>query len=59
MTKEKALVELYELIDFYYENRDLPVEPGFNFFEQVEEKCNALDVDYETVIKEFHLKPLG
>lgn len=58
MSKEKALVELYELIDFYYENRDLPVSPDFNFYEQVEEKCSVLDVDYNTVLKEFNLKSL-
>ncbi|MFD2828991.1 hypothetical protein [Corticicoccus populi] len=58
MTKEQALVKLYELIDFYYENRDLPVSPEFNFFEQIEESCRVLDVDYETVLKEFNLKSL-
>ena len=59
MEKEKALVELYDLLDFFYENRDLPVKADFDFYTQVKEKCEVLNVDYDTVIKEFKLKSLG
>ena len=56
MTKEEALVELYGLIDFYYENRDLPVSDDFNFFEKVSKCCEVLNVDNKTIIKEFKLE---
>lgn len=59
MEKEKALVELYDLLDFFYENRDLPVQADFDFYTQVREKCEILDVDYDTIIKEFKLKSIG
>lgn len=59
MDKEKALVELYDLLDFFYENRDLPVDSDFDFYTQVKEKCDVLEVDYDTVVKEFNLKSLG
>jgi len=59
MDKEKALVELYDLLDFFYENRDLPVNADFDFYKQVKKKCEILDVDYDTVIKEFKLKSIG
>lgn len=58
MTKEEALVELYDLIDFYYENRDLPVPDNFNFFEKVNQCCQVLSVDSKIVIKEFELESM-
>lgn len=58
MTKEEALVELYGLIDFYYENRDLPVPDNFNFFEKLNQCCEVLNVDSKTIIKEFKLEPM-
>lgn len=56
MNKEEALVELYNLIDFYYENRDLPVEKDFDFFGKIEECCEILEVDNATIIKNFKLQ---
>jgi len=56
MTKEEALVELYGLIDFYYENRDLPVEKDFDFFGKIKECCEILEVDSASVINKFKLQ---
>jgi len=56
MNKEEALVELYNLIDFYYENRDLPVEKDFDFFGEIKECCEILEVDSATVINKFKLQ---
>lgn len=58
MTKEEALFELYGLIDFYYENRDLPVPDNFNFFEKVAQCCQVLSVDSKIVIQEFKLESM-
>ena len=56
MNKEEALVELYNLIDFYYENTDLPVEKDFDFFGEIKECCEILEVDSATVINKFKLQ---
>lgn len=58
MKKEEALVELYNLIDFYYENRDRPVTDGFNFHEKLDECCEVLEVDKETVTQKFKLNTM-
>ncbi|MGM8366233.1 hypothetical protein ACLIBG_12255 [Virgibacillus sp. W0181] len=54
----KAFAELYELLTFYYENRDQPVERGFDFFGEVETLCQKLDLDFEELKKEFNLTNL-
>ena len=51
----KAFSELYGLITFYYENRDQPVEEGFDFFAEVERLCSKLNMDFEEFKKEFKL----
>ena len=53
--KVKVFMELYELINFYYTERDQPVDPNFNFFKEMENYCNQLDLDYLTLKKEFNL----
>jgi hypothetical protein len=53
--KVKVFIELYELINFYYTERDQPVDPNFNFFKEMENYCNQLDLDYLTLKKEFNL----
>jgi hypothetical protein len=53
--KVKVFMELYELINFYYTERDQPVDPNFNFFKEMENYCNQLDLDYLTLRKEFNL----
>jgi hypothetical protein len=53
--KVKIFMELYDLINFYYTERDQPVDPNFNFFKEVENHCNQLDLDYLTFKKEFNL----
>ncbi|WP_226037835.1 hypothetical protein [Aquibacillus saliphilus] len=54
--KVKAFKELFELVIFYSENRDLPVDPDFNFFKEVEFYCNQLDLNYEEFKETFELK---
>ncbi|MEY8560793.1 hypothetical protein AALF85_08815 [Jeotgalicoccus halotolerans] len=58
MRKETALVELYGLIDFYYENRDMPVPDDFDFFDKIKECCEVLEVNNEEIIKEFKLQKI-
>lgn len=58
LSKQKnveSFAKLYRLLNFYYENRDQPVESDFDFFEEVESLCNELDLDYEAFKQEFHL----
>lgn len=52
--KVKAFKELHGLLLYYAENRDLPVEHGFNFFQEVKTLCEKLDLDYETFKEEFN-----
>lgn len=52
--KVKAFKELHGLLLFYAENRDQPVEQGFDFFKEVEDLCKKLDLDYETFKQEFN-----
>lgn len=56
MEKEKALIELYALIDYFYEFRDLPVEdPNFNFDDELSKYCKVLEVDEKKVKEMFKL----
>lgn len=55
MKKEEALVELYNLIDFYYENRDLPVPRDFDFYEEINKCCDVLEVNKDVIIEKFKL----
>jgi hypothetical protein len=52
--KVKVFVELFELVNFYYENRDQPVDDNFNFSEKVERCCKILDLDLNEFLKEFN-----
>ena len=58
--KEKldSFVKLYHLINFYYENRDQPVESEFDFFEEVKTNCDTLEIDYDSFIQELRLQRL-
>lgn len=51
--KVKAFKELHGLLNYYAENRDQPVEQGFDFFKEVQTLCEKLDLDYETFKSEF------
>ncbi|MCP3742779.1 hypothetical protein [Rossellomorea sp. BNER] len=53
--KLKAFAELHSLLIFYSENRDQPVEEGFDFFKEVKYSCEKLDLDYEDFKKEFNI----
>ena len=53
--KEKAFYELYQLINFYYENRDQP-NSEFDFFKEVEKYCNILEMDFSEFKQQFNLK---
>lgn len=52
--KVKAFKELHGLLIFYSENRDQPVESGFDFFKEIETLCDQLDLDFETFKEEFN-----
>ncbi|QJX64113.1 hypothetical protein HLK66_22365 [Niallia circulans] len=58
--KEKldSFIKLYDLINFYYENRDRPVDREFDFFEEVKVNCETLEIDYDSFIKELQLQRL-
>jgi hypothetical protein len=53
--KMKAFVELYILINFYYENRDRPINDDFEFYKELEKYCTILELDSIEFIKEFKL----
>ena len=55
MEKEKAFIDLYQLLIFYSENRDLPVPQDFNFFKEIKKNCEILELDFEIISKEFNL----
>ncbi|YCI78861.1 hypothetical protein M1D47_09930 [Bacillus sp. R1-10] len=52
--KIKAFSELYNLINFYYENRDKP-NTDFDFFNEVQNYCNILELDFSEFKEEFKL----
>lgn len=56
--KLDSFVKLYHLINFYYENRDQPVDKEFDFFEEVKTNCDTLEIDYESFIQELRLQRL-
>lgn len=56
LTKVQAFEELFQLIIFYSEHRDLPVDEDFDFFEEVKKYCKILDLDYKAFKDTFHLK---
>ena len=58
--KEKldSFVKLYHLINFYYENRDRPVDREFDLFEEVKSNCDTLEIDYDSFIQELRLQRL-
>lgn len=53
--KVKKVGELFELIQYYYENRDRPSNDSENFFIKLEECCRVLELDLEEVVREFRL----
>ncbi len=50
-----AFSELYDLVTFYYENRDQPVEGDFDFYKKIENLCIKLDMDFEFFKETFKL----
>ena len=54
-SKMKAFVELYHLINFYYENRDRPINADFDFYDEVNKYCTTLELDFTEFIKEFKI----
>ncbi|WP_346235389.1 hypothetical protein MKY04_04350 [Lysinibacillus telephonicus] len=55
MTKEQAIKELFGLISFYQENRDLPIPNDFNFQDEVKKCCDILEVDLAIIRNQFNL----
>lgn len=51
--KVAAFKELHGLLIYYAENRDQPVEQGFDFFQEVETLCEKLDLDFQTFKRVF------
>lgn len=47
----ETIYELFELINFYYEERDMPI--SFDFFKDLEKYCGLLDIDVEEVKEKF------
>lgn len=52
--KVEALSELFDLINVYYEERDLPNAEN-DFFKKVEKCCSVLHVDFDEVKEKFGL----
>lgn len=46
----KVLLELFDLINMYYVERDQPIVED-NFFEKVEHCCDLLDLDFSELKK--------
>ncbi|MFB4167366.1 hypothetical protein [Virgibacillus sp. JSM 102003] len=53
--KVEAFSELHNLLIYYSEYRDQPVEEGFDFFKEVKTYCEILEIDFEEFKKEFEL----
>lgn len=52
----KYFCEIYELIDLYSYKRDMPADNDtVNFFEKLKRYCDLLNLDFETLKKEFNL----
>ncbi|MCM3439836.1 hypothetical protein AB3Z07_22600 [Metabacillus halosaccharovorans] len=52
----EAFIHLYELIIYYSENRDMPVNQDFDFFSEIEKYCKVLNINHKELEKEFGLK---
>lgn len=48
------LSELFDLINMYYEERDLPTEDN-DYFTKLEHYCKVLDLDFNEVKQKFEL----
>lgn len=55
MDKTQAFIKLYQLLDFYFENRDRPVTEGFNFSNELQKYCDVLEIDRKELEKNFKL----
>jgi len=55
MDKVKKVAELFELVRYYYEYRDRPMQENMDFFAEVEDCCRVLGLDFEEVKREFKL----
>lgn len=54
--KNKYFYELYQLLNVYSYKRDQVVDNQTeNFFEKVQSYCDYLDLDYDTLKKQFNL----
>lgn len=49
--KVKVLYDLFELVNFYYEERDKPSE--LNIFAELEKYCDILEIDFQEFKKQF------
>jgi hypothetical protein len=54
VARVQVLLELFELINMYYEERDMPNEEN-DFFIKVENYCKLLDLDFSEFKKKFGL----
>lgn len=52
--KVQVLSELFDLINMYYEERDLPTEDN-DYFTKLEHYCKVLDLDFNEVKQKFEL----
>jgi len=57
--KVEAFKKVHVLLICYSENRDQPVEEGFDFLGEVQDLCHKLSLDYESFKKEFNLNSFG
>lgn len=55
MKKEEAFERLFELLVFYSEERDQPVEKDFDFFREIKHCCEILELDVDVIKDSFKL----
>lgn len=53
--RAKKASELFDLVNYYYENRDRPVSKDFDFYEKIKDCCLVLDIDLVEFKKEFKI----
>jgi hypothetical protein len=53
--KVKKISELFDLVQYYYEYRDLPSKGNEDFFSKVQDCCQALEIDFTEFKSEFKL----
>lgn len=53
--KVKQLAELFDLVQYYYEYRDQPLEESGDFQMKLKNCCTALQIDLDEFKKEFKL----